>query len=315
MDVCLADESVSFPEWRMMEHSEFVAVIAAKARNDGALTTAVPGLFLYRHSSPIHSIQSVYAPALGVVAQGAKEMSLGDESFTFDAHRYLVLSIDLPLTGHVKIASRAKPYLGIRYNLDVTQVAQLQLEGRVGCANKALSSRGLYVSEMGTELLDALVRLIRLLDTPRDIPVMAPLLHREILYRLIRGEQGGLLARMGMPDGQMHGVLKTINWLKDNFRKPFDLKCVTKEAKMSSSALYEHFRKVTNMTPLQFQKHLRLQEARRLMLSHGMDAAGAGYDVGYRSSSQFSREYSRQFGLSPARDVEQLRMVPGLMEP
>ncbi len=297
-----------------MTHSELAKLIGARAKQDGALTTPVPGLFLYRHSSPVHSIQNVYAPALGVVAQGAKEMSLGDESYTFDADHYLVLSVDLPLTGHVKTASRGKPYLGIRYNLDVTQVAELQMEGRIDCAGKA-ASRGLYVSKMGPELLDPLMRLIGLVDTPRDIAVMAPLLHREILYRLICGEQGGLLAKIGMPNGQMRGVLRTINWLKDNFRKPFDLERVTKEAKTSTSALYEHFGKVTNMTPLQFQKQLRLQEARRLMLSHGMDAATAGYDVGYRSPSQFNREYARQFGMSPARDVERLRSVPGLMEP
>jgi AraC-like DNA-binding protein len=298
-----------------MAHSEFAALIEAKVHSDGALPTQVPGLFLYRHSSAIRSIQNVYAPALGVVAQGAKEMTLGEERYTFDANRYLVLSVDLPLIGQVKTASRAKPYLGIRYNLDVSQVAQLQMQGKVGWDCKTASSRGLYVSEMSKDLQGALMRLLRLLDTPKDIPVLAPLLHREILYRLICGEQGGLLAKMGTPDGHTSGVLKTINWLKDNFRQPFELKRVTREAKMSPSALYTHFRKVTNMTPLQFQKQLRLQEARRLMLAQGMNAASAGYDVGYRSPSQFNREYTQQFGLPPVRDVERLRLLPELIEP
>jgi transcriptional regulator GlxA family with amidase domain len=192
-------------------------------------------------------------------------------------------------------------------DLDVKQVPSLRTSGRIQRAKKP--DRGLFLSRMTPELLDPVLRLLKLLGKPEDRAVLAPLSQREILYRLWRGEQGEQLERMAQADGNA-SVVKAVIWLKENFDKPFSIKLIAEETNMSPSGLHHHFKTLTNMTPLQYQKHLRLQEARRLMLSNVMDASAAAYHVGYVSRSQFSREYSRLFGAPPLRDVEQIRQQP-----
>ncbi len=288
---------------------ELASLIAANTNQDGVFSTAVPGLYLYRHSRPTVSVQGVMAPALAIVAQGAKSVTLGNESYLYNADHYLVVSVDLPLTGNVTSASRAVPYLGIRYDLDVVRIASLRVEGKLG-STKAATERGIYVSRMTPGLADAVLRLMRLLKTPDDIEVLAPLLHQEILYRLLRGDQGAILERIAQTDSHTQRIMRAVNWLKANFSQPFSIEAVANVANMSPSALHEHFRRLTSMSPLQFQKQLCLQEARRLLLAQAMDAASAAYEVGYVSPSQFSREYTRLFGMPPLRDIEHLRSQP-----
>jgi len=286
--------------------SELASLIEANTRIDGcSFPTPIPGLHLSRYSSPTQPGQGVQCPTLAIVAQGSKQIMLGDEAFTYDPGHYLVVSLDLPVSGRVTAASKAKPFLGMSLDLDVKQIPSLRTSGKVQRAMKA--DRGVFLGRMTPELLDPLLRLLRLLGKPEDSAVLAPLLHREILYRLWRSEQGEQLERMAQSDGHASGVAKAVIWLKENFDKPFSIKLIAQETNMSPSGLHHHFKTLTNMTPLQYQKHLRLQEARRLMLAEAMDASAAAYHVGYVSRSQFTREYSRLFGAPPFRDVEQIR--------
>ena len=285
--------------------SELTSLIEANTRIDGAFPTPIPGLHLSRYSSPTQAGQGVQCPTLAIVAQGSKELMLGNEAFAYAPGDCLVVSLDLPVSGRVTNASKAKPYLGMRLDLDVKQIPLLRTSGKIQRATTP--GRGIFLSRMTPELLDAVLRLLRLLGKPEDCAVLAPLLHREILYRLLRGEQGEQLDRMAQSHGNASGVVKAVIWLKENFDKPFSIKSIAEEMNMSPSALHHHFKTLTNMTPLQYQKHLRLQEARRLMLVETMDASAAAYQVGYVSRSQFTREYSRLFGAPPLRDVEQIR--------
>jgi AraC-like DNA-binding protein len=286
--------------------SELASLIEANTRIDGcSFPTSIPGLHLSRYSSPTQPGQGVQCPTLAIVAQGSKQLMLGDEAFTYDPGHYLVVSLDLPVSGRVTAASKAKPFLGMSLDLDVKQIPSLRTSGKIQRATKP--DRAVFLSRMTPELLDAVLRLLRLLGRPEDSTVLAPLLHREILYRLWRSEQGEQLERMAQSDGHASGVAKAVIWLRENFDQPFSIKLIAKHTNMSPSGLHHHFKTLTNMTPLQYQKHLRLQEARRLMLADAMDASAAAYHVGYVSRSQFTREYSRLFGAPPLRDVEQAR--------
>ena len=289
--------------------SELVALIEANTRIDGSyFPTLIPGLHLSRFSSPTQSRRGVQCPTLAIVAQGSKQLMLGDEAFTYDPGHYLVVSLDLPLSSRVTAASKAKPYLGMSLDLDVKQIPSLRTSGKIQRVTKP--DRGAFIGRMTPELLDPVLRLLRLLGKPEDSAVLAPLLQREILYRLWRSEQGEQLERMAQSDGNASGVVKAVLWLKENFDKPFSIKLIAQETNMSPSGLHHHFKALTNMTPLQYQKHLRLQEARRLMLVEALDASAAAYHVGYVSRTQFTREYSRLFGAPPLRDVEQVRQQP-----
>src|ERR1700736_4452105 len=285
--------------------SEFASLIETNTRIDGSFPTPIPGLYLSRYSSRTQPGQGVQCPTLAIVAQGSKQLMLGDEVFTYAPGFCLVVSLDLPVSGRVTSASKAKPFLGMHMDLDVKQIPSLRTSGKIGRAKKP--DRGVFLSRMTPELLDAVLRLLRLLGKPEDSAVLVPLLHREILYRLWRSEQGEQLERMAQSDGHASGVAKAVIWLKDNFDKPFSIKLIAQETNMSPSGLHHHFKTLTNMTPLQYQKHLRLKEARPLMLADAMDASAAAYHVGYFSRSQSTREYSRLFGAPPLRDVEQIR--------
>jgi AraC-like DNA-binding protein len=288
--------------------SELESLIEANTRIDGTFSTTIPGLHLSRYSSPTQPSQGVQCAALSIVAQGTKQVRLGNEVFSYNQGHYLVVSLDLPVSGRVTKASAAKPFLGMRLDLDIKQIPSIRTSSTIQRATKP--ARGVFVSRMTPELLDPVLRLLGLLGKPEDSIVLAPLLQREILYRLLRGQQGEQLERMAQSDGNASGVVKAIIWLKENFDKPFSIKHIAQEANMSPSGLHHHFKTLTNMSPLQYQKHLRLQEARRLMLAHAMDASAAAYHVGYVSRSQFSREYSRLFGAPPLRDLEQARQQP-----
>jgi AraC-like DNA-binding protein len=279
---------------------------------EGTIETPVQGLFLHRIvrcGGPSHGIQT---PALGVIAQGSKRVMVGDEHYVYDPMHYLVSSVDLPVVGQVTGASEAQPYLGMRLDLDVDEITALIRDENLPPATNADASRGLFVNRLGTSMLDAVLRLLRLLDTPEDIPILAPLVKREILYRLLMNGQGARLRQIALHDSQTQRIAKAILLLRQHFDQPLRVEAIARDVHMSVSSLHHHFKAVTAMSPLQYQKQLRLQEARRLMLIDMTDAATAAHRVGYESASQFSREYSRLFGAPPLRDMRRWRDSAGI---
>jgi AraC-like DNA-binding protein len=287
--------------------AELASLIERYTGRDGVHSTAVPCLFLYRSSTPSDPLCNVQEPAFGIIAQGSKQVTLGEDVFVYGRAHYIVVSVDLPVMGQVIEATPGAPYLGLRIDLDIKQLGTLIVEAGLPGVASEQTRRGLFVSRIGTPLLGAALRLMRLLESPQDIPVLAPLILREIHYRLLAGDQAGRLRQMVLADSQSQRIVKAIAWLKRNYARPLRIEAVARESHMSPSSLHHHFKAVTAMSPLQYQKQLRLQEARRLMLSETVDAATAGHRVGYESPSQFSREYSRLFGEPPVRDLARLR--------
>ncbi len=277
---------------------------------DGSHRTAVSQLTLHRLSAPMPPVHGVLRPTFCITAQGGKLAVLGEETYLHDPARYLLLSVDLPLTVQIVEASPEDPYLGFCLDLDPRQIGALLLEmdgtgeGRRVSENPA---RSLSLSRTDAPLLDAVLHLLRLLDTPADAAMLAPAVVREILYRLLTGEQGGRLRQIAVHNSLTQRVARAVEWIKSHYAEPLSIETVADEVCMSASGLHHHFKAVTAFSPLQYQKHLRLQEARRLMLSEAADAATAGYQVGYQSASQFSREYARLFGAPPGRDIARLR--------
>ncbi len=291
----------------MDRQDELAALIDRHATEDGTNQTGIPRLNLIRGSRPTGLRYALHEPALCIVARGKKRMLLGEKAFLYGPERYLLVSVDLPVVAQVLEADPQDPYLCFRLDLDAAMLGDLLMDAGLDAANGNRSTPGLALSPADPGLLDATVRLLRLLDTPRDISILAPLAEREILYRLLTGEQAQTVRRIALGDGRMGQVSQAIGWIKDHYRESFSIGKVASEARMSRSALHEHFRAVTNMSPLQYQKRLRLQEARRLILGSSLDAAEAGFSVGYGSPSQFSREYARLFGAPPLRDAESLK--------
>ena len=286
------------------------ALIARHAESDGVHPTSIPGVWVIRASQPTEPLHVLHVPALCIVASGRKQVTLSDLSYEYDAAKYLVVSVDLPIGGQVIEASEGAPYLCIRIDLDPGVLAALVVEQGKLLPAAEDTSRGLFISDSDQSLTDAAVRLLRLLDTPEDITYLAPLVQREIFYRLLTGEQGAAIRNIASSNSRLQQVSRAIAWIKQHFTRPFSIDALAAEASMSPSALHLHFKAVTAMSPLQFQKQLRLQEARRLMIGHALDASRAAYEVGYESASQFTREYSRLFGAPPARDVARLKANP-----
>lgn len=291
-------------------HSELASLIGRNIDADGMRATAIPRLFLMRASQLTEPLPTVYEPALCIVAQGRKQVMLADEVYFYGPEQCLVISVDLHAVGQVIEATPAEPYLCLRLDLDPAPLSALMMELGQGALRNQRAERlklGLSINPIDPALLDAAVRLARLLETPKDIPILAPMVEREILYRLLSGEYGDRLRQIATADHRLVAVNRAISWLKRNYAAPFRIETVAREARMSPSALHHSFKSVTAMSPLQYQKQLRLQEARRLMLGQAMDAATAGHSVGYESPSQFSREYSRLFGAPPSRDIARLK--------
>jgi AraC-like DNA-binding protein len=287
--------------------------IARFAEQDGIHATAINALSLIRVSQPTDPIHAVHKPALCIVAQGRKQVMLADEVYLYDASQYLVVTLDLPIVGQVVQASRNCPYLCLRLDLEPAEVSALLLSPGLPASSAAPGSpndeRCLFLGDASLPLIEAALRLLRLLATPEDIPILAPLAMREILYRLLRSEHGERLRRIALAGSQAQRVARAISWVKLNYARPLRIEAMAREVGMSASALHHQFKAATAMSPLQYQKQLRLQEARRLMLGEVVDAATAGYRVGYESSSQFSREYSRLFGAPPQRDIGRMRQA------
>jgi AraC-like DNA-binding protein len=275
----------------------------------GPCMTEVPGLFFSRHEKPAQPKSAVYEPSICMVAQGVKQVQLGDDTYRYDAQHYLITSVHLPASVRIVEASPQKPYLGLRLKLDRRALSQMMVDSHLPPPRTQQSGRGMAVGKVTLPLLAAFQRLIELLDEPGDIPILAPIIQREIIYRLLVGDQGTRLRQIASTGSRGHQMAQAIEWLKTNFARPLSIDDLAAQANMSSSTFHHHFRSMTALSPLQYQKHLRLQEARRLMLAEHLDAATAAFQVGYESPSQFSREYSRLFGAPPLRDIKSLRQM------
>jgi AraC-like DNA-binding protein len=286
---------------------ELVKLLERRTNSEGRNETAIPELKFYRYSQPIESANILMEPAVYVVVQGRKRVTVGDETYIYDRSQYLAVSVDLPAVGSVFEASPEEPYLCMTLTVDPRDLAALIVETGRQAPRDDHDGRALYVSPLRAPLLDGLLRLVRLLDAPQDISVLAPLILRELHYRLLQSEQFGRLAQMAIGDGRLRRVSGAIAWIKEHFAEPLQIEALAKEVNMSTSALHHYFKAVAAMSPVQYQKRLRLQEARRLLLSEGTSAEAVAYEVGYVSASQFNREYVRLFGQPPRRDAERLR--------
>jgi AraC-like DNA-binding protein len=285
---------------------ELVERIATALPEDGVLE-AFPGFFLARSSKLIESVQAVYQPAFCMVAQGGKYVLLGKELYRYDPGHYLIFTVDLPLVFHVEEASKEQPYLGLLLKLDSPLVASIMMESGIEAKKRDANVKAIDVSPLDTGMLDAVVRLVRLLDTAVEPKFLVPLTMREIIYRLLAGGQGARLGHLLASAGDTRRISKAIGHLREHFDEPLKIEMIARELGMSVSGFHHHFKSVTAMSPLQFQKQIRLQEARRLMLGEDMDAASAGFRVGYEDPSYFSRDYKKLFGAPPQRDIAKLR--------
>ncbi|MET7424520.1 AraC family transcriptional regulator [Dactylosporangium sp. NPDC005555] len=290
-----------------MALDELRSLLARHVRPD--LTTGIDDVLIFKADRPYPPTPAIYGRVLAVVAQGTKRLALGDRVYHYRAGQYLISSVDLPVSGHFIEASPDRPGLGVGLNLDPIAVADVLLQVAPGDLPDAGDDppAGLAVGPASTELLDAVVRLVRLLDQPRDIPVLAPLVKREILWRLITGDQGAMVRQFGLPDSSLSHIARAVRWIRDNYMRRFLVEEVAQQAGLSVSAFHRSFYAVTAMSPIQFQKQIRLQHARLQLAADANDIAGISRRVGYGSFSQFSREYRRQFGAAPSQDATRLR--------
>ena len=292
---------------RMQADREELAERIARAVPEDGRAEVMDGLFFNRVSAPHGLVHVLAEPCFCVMAQGRKTVYLGDAAYAYDPLHYLIVTAELPLVGQVVEASEARPYLSLRLTLDPTLVSSVLVEAGHHPPRRRADVRAIDVSPLGADLLDAALRLVRLLDAPRAARVLAPLVRREIVYRLLMGAQGARLRHVAVLGGHRHRIARAVGRLRAGFDQAIPVEQLAGELGMSPSSFHHHFKSVTGMSPLQYQKQLQLQEARRLMLSEDLDAATAGYRVGYNDASHFSREYKRLFGQPPMRDVERLR--------
>ena len=285
---------------------ELAERIARAVPQDGTVEP-LAGLHLFRSSTPSELLHGVSKPSLCVIAQGSKQVVLGESIYRYDPAHYLLATVELPVVGQILEASKEQPYLSLRLDLDPALVGSVMVEAGHLASRYPDDVRAMDVSSLDANLLDTVVRLMRLLDSPAEARILRPLITRELVYRLLMGEQGNRLRHMALLGGHTDLIAEAIERLRRNFDRPLRIEALAKEVGMSVSGFHHHFKAVTAMSPLQFQKQIRLQEARRIMLGEHLDAASAGYRVGYEDASQFSREYKRLFGQPPLRDVERLR--------
>lgn len=287
----------------MQEQLATLRGLASRHGGPGIFQTPIPGVCITVSSAPTLPITGMFDPRFCLVLQGAKEVLIGDRRMRYDPNNYFIASLEVPVTGCVIEASVSKPYVGVSMVLKPETLATLIADMP---ARSESSVTSFAVSPVTTQLLDPWVRLMSLLDKPADIAVLAPMLEREILYRLLQGPQGAALWQIAIGDSRLGQVRRAIGWIRENFDQPMRVESLAEIAGMSTASFHRHFKAATAMSPLQYQKSIRLQEARR-MLATKQDAQRVGYAVGYESASQFSREYARQFGLPPARDAVRLR--------
>ena len=282
-------------------------LIEKYSSGDGIHATAVQGLFCIRLSAPHMKLPSVYQPSICVIVQGAKQVLLEEEIYDYAPPQFLGVSVDLPLLGQVTEASAEKPYLCLQIELDPRLIGELIAQSSEATWARSETARGLFVGELDDATQETVLRLARLLDTPRDIPMLAPMMLRELHYRLLSSEQGAAIAQIAIAGSNAYKIAQIIRRIKTHLADPMRVEELAAMANMSPSSFHQHFKAVTAMSPLQYQKRLRLTEARHILLSENIDAATTAYRVGYESASQFSREYARMFGAPPMRDVAEIR--------
>ncbi|MGD1276334.1 MAG: AraC family transcriptional regulator [Tepidisphaeraceae bacterium] len=292
---------------RMQADQEELAERIALALPRDGTAEPQPGVHFRRHSTPTQRVYASSQPSFCVIAQGSKDILLGEDRFRYDTAHYLISTIELPLIGEVVEASPQRPYLSFRLVLDPSVVTSVMVESGLVQPRLDGGVKAVDVSPLDANLLDATLRLVRLIDKPTEYRALAPLVVREIVFRLLTGAQANRMRHLATFGGHAHRMVRAVKKLRESFDKPLRIDDIAREFGMSVSGFHAHFKAVTAMSPLQFQKQLRLQEARRLMLSENLDAAEAGYRVGYDDASHFNREYKRHFGQPPMRDVERLR--------
>jgi AraC-like DNA-binding protein len=283
--------------------------MTAQIETDGRKTTAIPGLTLYRHSAPTACASATYEPSFIFFVQGRKRINLGKTVLVCDNSNFLLTSVDLPVVSQVVDATPRTPILGLILQLEMPEVRKILSEEEFAVAEEPTDACGMAVGPITAELLRACSRLMDLLDAPQDIHFLNGLIQREIIYRLLRGPQGRHLRAIATLGEQSHRTAKAVSWLRENYAKRLRVEDLAEIARMGVSTLHHHFRSMTAMSPLQYQKQLRLHVARERMLNEGLDAASAAFEVGYESASQFNREYSRFFGQPPMRDVKARRLA------
>ncbi|MET0391150.1 MAG: AraC family transcriptional regulator [Polyangiales bacterium] len=283
------------------------ALLERLSGENGAHPTDIPELTVYRATEPSTPSPCIAPASLCVIAQGSKLVQLGDATYRYDPDHFLLVSAALPIAAHVIDATATKPYLSLSLTLDPALVCELAAQIQREPQPTPISA--IAVSSVESPLLDAVTRFVALCEAPRDRAMLAPLIMREIVYRLLTGEQAARMRQLGTGDGTGQRIVRAIGWLREHFAEPVRIEDLAREVKLSPSALHQHFKSVTTLSPLQYQKQLRLHEARRLMLS-GLEAAEACFQVGYESPSQFSREYRRLFGAPPRRDIATTRNQP-----
>lgn len=283
--------------------------IDAQGDGDGVFRTPIDGLVLLRSSVALTPHHIIYRPALCVVVQGAKQVMFGDQVFDYAAMQFLVISVELPGLGRVTRASAAEPCLVIILEFDVGAMRAVLEQLDTVPRSDGGHGLGVFVGDLEGALADCVLRLLRLLETPKAIPVLVPAVMREIGYWLLTGAHGDMISRLAMPNSATQRVTDAIHVLREDFVRPMRIGQLAAAARMSPSSFHQHFKALTAMTPLQYQKQLRLLEARRLMAAGEANATSAAYQVGYESASQFSREYARMFGAPPRRDVTGMKAL------
>src|SRR6266849_1466426 len=306
MNVMILQPTEREAELMQAHREELVERIGRAVREDGTVQP-LQGLHLSRSSLPLKPLHSVVEPSVCVIAQGSKEVLLGESRYQYDPSHYLLATVELPRVSQVLEASKERPYLSLRLELAPTLVSSVMVEAGHTSPPGHTDVRAISVSPLDVHLLDAFVRLVRLLDAPVEAQVLLPLITQEIIYRLLMGEQGGRLRHLALQGGYTPHIARAVGRLRQDFDQPLHIEEIARELGMSVSGFHHHFKAVTTMSPLQFQKRLRLQEARRLMLGEDLDAASAAYRVGYQDASHFNREYKSLFGVPPMRDVQRLR--------
>jgi AraC-like DNA-binding protein len=290
---------------------ELVGRIGQTVREEGELQVFA-GLYMARLSAPVGLVHSIIEPSLCVIVQGSKEVLLGDSRYVYDPSNYLLATLDLPRASQVLEASRERPYLSVRLQLDPQFVSSVMVEtGYEMSPRTAVGARAMDVSPLDANLLDAILRLVRLQDSPAEVPILGPIIMREIIYRLLVGNQGKRLRHLTVMAGYVPAITRAVTRIRQEFDQTLRMDVLAQELGMSVSGFYSHFKTVTAMSPLQFQKQLRLQEARRLMLTENLDATSVAYRVGYNDASHFNREYKSVFGIPPVRDIQRLRETSG----
>jgi AraC-like DNA-binding protein len=286
-----------------------VRKIIKRVPADGLLKTGIPQLYLYRASAPTNCTSAAYDPRLVVFVQGQKRINLGTKTYLCDGTSFLLSTLDLPVVSQVVAATPEKPMLCLNLQLDMSDIRRILSQEEFPPSSEPTEAIGMAVGVTSAEMLDACSRLVDLLDTPNDIPFLSSLIQREIIFRLLRSPQGHHLRAIATLGEQSHRTAKAISWLRMNFAKPLRVEDLAAMAQMGVSTLHHHFRSLTAMSPIQYQKQLRLHVARERMLNDGLDAASAAFEVGYESASQFNREYSRLFGQPPVRDTKARRLA------